>query len=93
MIEAWWLLLVLPLLLRLIPGRSAEVPPSLWRDGGLALACGVGLAALSAGWLSAFYLGNGPVGSSDFHEYCATVAAYRDGAVEAALAALLGEEP
>ena len=86
--EALPLLIVLPLLLRLIPWRRPDSGGAAWPNGerwrtlpelGLGLLCGLLFLALSTLWMADFHVTNYPVLTSDFSEYCASVAAARDG--------------
>lgn len=79
-LEAPWLLLLVPLLARLVSGeRNGDDP---WRtrvDVPLALASGVGVAALCAFWLARYHLKGWPLTASDFAQYCQSVASMQAG--------------
>ena len=74
----WWVLAVIPLLVRLlVPGSPPQdEPPDRW-DVLLAVLAGVGLAGLCGFWLVDFHMLRGPLTSADFHEYCGGVVALR----------------
>jgi len=78
LLETWWTLLLLPLLL-LIPWvrRDAEWAKRGWVEVALALACGGAVVTLCSGWLVQYHLVNSPITSSDFSEYCQSIAALR----------------
>ena len=80
LLETWWTLLLLPLLL-LIPWARRERPTGGRRawlvEAGLATACGLAVVGLCGGWLVNYHLVNSPITCSDFSEYCQSIAALR----------------
>jgi len=80
LIQSWWVLLAVPLLVRVLTPGSRRPDRGLdRRDALLAALCGVVLALLCGFWLADFHLLDGPLSSSDFHEYCGGVVALREG--------------
>lgn len=66
--------LLVPVVLRWVFGARRDPPAPAPRlvEAGIALACGLALAAASTWYLAPFYL-PGPVDAPDFYEYCAAV--------------------
>ena len=76
-LSQWVPLVLLAALLRLLPGEEKEEGVLDRKDLAFMLGCGLGLSLLCYGWLALFYLLDGALLSSDFTEYCNSVASLR----------------
>lgn len=80
LLESAWLLLLLPLAVRYLGReRNGEEPWNTRIDVPLALACGVGVAALCGFWFARYHLKGWPLTASDFSHYCQSVASLQEG--------------
>lgn len=67
-------LLILPVVLRFVPGRRRESERWIWRlDAPLMLGVSLLSATLAAGWLTQFHMPAGGVSGQDFGEFCTSV--------------------